>query len=246
MYDDCIVINTQFDMKVKFLQKDTRSAEFSFVAKYSEVPHTYDKYHYHKEYELAFQIENQGTRFVGDSIRRFTSGDLVLIAPNIPHYWHSDDMYYEDSGKSVKLVVFHFVDDCFGKDFFNIPEMSAAKSLLEKARQGIQITGDLAEEIGQEMIRIVNETGWKRISGLISILNKIGEASNINLLTSVGFSDSLHKSHNEKKITGIYNYIVENHFRNITLDEIASFAHMNSSAFCRYFKEAPQKHFLKC
>jgi len=230
--------------KVLFLQKETQSAESSFVYNYAEVPHTYDKYHYHKEYELSFHIQNSGTRYVGDSIRRFNSGDLVLVGPNIPHYWHSDDIYYNTQDIYAKLVVIHFVEDFAGKYFLDSPEMSAAKSLLDKAKHGIHIQGDLANEIGLEMINITTEpVGWKRMISFISILNKIGETDNYNLLASVGFCNSFYKSRNEMKLTPIYNYMVENYYKELSLSDVANFANMNVSAFCRYFKGVTNKTF---
>lgn len=227
-----------------FLQKETRSAESSFVSNYAEVPYTYDKYHYHKEYELSFHIENSGTRYIGDSIRRFNSGDLVLVGPNIPHYWHSDDVYYNNPNICAKLVVIHFVYDFAGKSFFDSPEMGAAKLLLDKARHGMHIQGKLADEIGHSMIDIANEPeGWRRMVSLISILNKMGEADNYSLLASVGFCNSFYKSRNEMKLTPIYNYIVENYQKELTLTDVADFANMNVSAFCRYFKSVTNKTF---
>ena len=38
-------------------------------------------------------------------------------------------------------------------------------------------------------------------------------------------------------------YLNKNYTRNVSLDEIASFAAMNSSAFCRYFKSKTGKSF---
>jgi len=230
--------------KVLFLQKETQSAESSFVFNYAEVPHTYDKYHYHKEYELSFHIENRGTRYIGDSIRRFNSGDLVLVGPNIPHYWRSDDVYYNNPDIYAKLVVIHFVEDFAGKDFLDSPEMSPAKLLLEKAKHGIHIRGNLATEIGQKMVEISKEPiGWKRMVSFISILNEMGETNDYNLLASAGFCNSFYKSRNEMKLTPIYNYIVENSHKELSLSDVADFANMNVSAFCRYFKGVTNKTF---
>jgi len=230
-------------MRAKFLQKNTQSADSSFFVNYAEVSHSYDKYHYHKEYELAFHIENRGTRYIGDSIRRFNSGDLVLLGPDIPHYWHSDNEYYEDPEKTAKLIVIHFLADFPGQHFFDTPEMKPAKELLEKAKSGIQFFGQFAHEIGAEMLKMNEQTGWKRMISLISILNKMGESKDYNLLVSSGFYKSYYKNHNEEKLTKIYNFIIENHAGEISLEKIAGFANMNPSAFCRYFKDASGKTF---
>lgn len=231
-------------MKPIFLPKETRTAEESFFCRYAEVPHTYDKFHYHKEYELLYHIENRGTRFVGDSIRRFSHGDLVLVGPNIPHYWHSDDMYYEkNQNLTAKVVLFHFLKDFAGEDFFELPEMKAAKSLLERARHGVQIFGTKTLHIGSKIMDVVNKTGWERILSLIAILNEMGEVDQFNLLASAGFCNSYYKNRNEEKITNLYNYMLQNHNRELSLEEVAGHVNMNTSAFCRFIKNVTNKTF---
>jgi len=231
-------------MKPIFLPKETRTAEESFFCRYAEVPHTYDKFHYHKEFELLYHIENRGTRFIGDSIRRFSSGDLVLVGPNIPHYWHSDDIYYQNNPDlSAKVVLFHFIKDFAGKEFFELPEMKAAKSLIERARHGVQVYGSKIKEIGPKIVDIINKSGWERIISLIAILNEMGEVDEFNLLASDGFCNSYYKNQNEEKITALYNFIFQNHSRQLSLEEVAHHVNMNMSAFCRFFKNVTNQTF---
>lgn len=227
-----------------YFHKETRTLEKSFVSNYAEVPHTLDRYNYHKEYELNFQIQNSGTRYVGDSVRRFEMGDLVLVGPNIPHYWKSDEIYYNNPELNARLVYFHFTPDFLGKDFFDLPEMSAARSLLERAKHGIHIRGAVAGRMGLKMQQLNLETNrWKKLTGFIEILNELGEAEDYELLASEGFCDSYHKAQSKERLTEIYNYIIRNHQENLTLDEVAAHANMNTSAFCRYFKKVTTKTF---
>ncbi len=231
-------------MKPIFLPKETQTAESSFFCRYAEVPFTYDKFHYHKEYELLYHIRNRGTRFIGDSIRRFTHGDLVLVGPNIPHFWRSDDIYYRNNPKlKARLIVIHFVKDFAGKDFFEMPEMKTAKNVLDRAKYGVQIYGHLVKKLSYEIISLPEKTDWRRISSLISILNQMGETEEYKLLCSSGFCNSFYKSENEKRITDIYNFLMENYTRPIQLEEIAAYAKMNASAFCRFFKSTTNKTF---
>lgn len=231
-------------MKPIFLPKETRTAENSFFCRYAEVPYTYDKFHYHKEYELLYHIRNHGTRFIGDSIRRFSNGDLVLVGPNIPHFWLSDDIFYKNNSNiTAKLMVIHFVQDFAGQNFFEMPEMKPAKTLLERARHGVQIYGPLVKKLSREIISLPEKSGWKRVASLISILNQMGETEDYNLLSSSGFCNSYYKNENEERITNIYNFLMVNYSRSIHLDEIAAFVRMNTSAFCRFFKNTTDKTF---
>lgn len=52
----------------------------------------------------------------------------------------------------------------------------------------------------------------------------------------------IHK--NKQRLQDVYKYIVENYHRKITLEEIASYASMNKTAFCLFFKKATGESFV--
>jgi AraC-like DNA-binding protein len=225
-----------------YFHKDTQTSECSFVTNYAEVPHTFDRFNYHKEYELIYQIRNSGTRYLGDSVRRFESGDLVLIGPDIPHYWRSDDVYYDDPDLNARLTYLHFMPDFLGKTLFEVPEMRSVKSLLENAKYGVCFRGEIAGRIGEKMLELHKETvGWKRLLGLLEILNELGQWEDYELLASDGFCSSYYGSEAKKRLAHIYDFIIANHSKDITLEAVAGYANMNVTAFCRYFKKVTGK-----
>jgi mannose-6-phosphate isomerase-like protein (cupin superfamily) len=61
-----------------------------------------NRWHYHSEVELIHIKKGEGTQFIGDCIKRFKSGDVVLVGSNLPHYWRFDDVYYEENTKSYR------------------------------------------------------------------------------------------------------------------------------------------------
>ena len=48
------------------------------------------RWHFHPEYEIHLITATSGIRYVGDHIGTFVPGDLVMVAPNLPHNWISD------------------------------------------------------------------------------------------------------------------------------------------------------------
>jgi AraC-like DNA-binding protein len=229
-------------MKPIYFKQFTSPPEFSFLVRYAEVPHTYDRFHYHKEYEILYNIENSGTRFIGDSIRRFSNGDLVLVGPNIPHYWHSDDRYFLGNKDLCAKVVLLQFDEGFIGNVVKYPEMKGIRDLLEKASRGIRFTGRSATKIGEKIIQISEEQGWKRLLNMLEMLCMMGDSSEYELLSSLGFTEAS-KYANQEKISAIFHYMISNYNKEITLDEIAYQANMNTSAFCRYFKKSTSKTF---
>jgi AraC-like DNA-binding protein len=230
-------------MKPIFLEKDTQAGEESFLTRHAEVPHTYNQFHFHKEFELLYNMENSGTRFIGDSISRFSNHDLVLVGPNIPHYWQSDDKFFMgDPNIKARVVLVQFVGDFLGDQFLNTPEMSLIRNLLQRAAQGIQVRGDEARIIGEKVYQLTFQSGWQKMINLIEALCMMAEAKNYFLLASRGFCES-HKVGNEERISAILNHIIKNHHRDYKLEEAAELANMNITAFCRYVKKTTSKTF---
>jgi AraC-like DNA-binding protein len=230
-------------MKPVYFRKYSQPIESSFLVQYAEVPHTYNQFHFHKEYEILYNIENSGTRFVGDSISRFNNGDLVLVGTHIPHYWHSDDQFFEEnSNLKAKVVLIQFVENFLGDRFFASPEMKNINSLFSKAAHGIRFKGNDATKIGDKIIQILEAEGWKKMIMMIEILGLMSEAKDIELLSSCGFTEAAHYS-NQQKISDLFNFIISNYNREIKLEEAASFLNMNESAFCRYLKKSTTKTF---
>src|SRR5690349_20189999 len=104
------------------LLKVTSGIEFSFSVRQDIVPYFYNRWHYHPEVELVYIERGSGTQFVGDSVVRFRQGDVLLIGPELPHYWRCDDLYFEDENFTAKAVVIHFKLDFWGSQFLQLQE----------------------------------------------------------------------------------------------------------------------------
>src|SRR6195952_1837913 len=81
-------------VKAKLL-KVPRTPAQSFSVREDRDPFINNRWHYHAEVELIFFHEGSGTQFVGDHIKRFQSGDIILVGSNLPHYWRYDDAYFK-------------------------------------------------------------------------------------------------------------------------------------------------------
>ncbi|MGB5822384.1 MAG: hypothetical protein WBG90_23070 [Saonia sp.] len=90
-------------------------------------------WHFHEEYEPVVIIKSSGMRFVGDNIKRFNKGDVVLIDKNLPHMWLNDDAYFEEnSNLEAEAIPIHFKEVFLGQGFFDIPEMQPISVLLKR------------------------------------------------------------------------------------------------------------------
>ncbi|WP_449434992.1 AraC family ligand binding domain-containing protein [Pedobacter steynii] len=100
-------------MKPQLLKVANNSVN-SFSVRRDRVPYINNRWHYHAEVELIYFKKGNGTQFIGDSIKRFRSGDVVLVGAHLPHYWRFDDNYFNDEKNNADVVVVHFCENFWG------------------------------------------------------------------------------------------------------------------------------------
>jgi AraC-like DNA-binding protein len=200
-----------------------------------------NRWHYHAEIELIHIKKGEGTQFIGDSIKRFKAGDVILVGPNLPHYWRFDDVYYEENTKAIADIrVAHFNENFWGPQFLELPENLCIKTVLEKARRGLQITGKTRQKVAELLEELQEIDGPQRIVLLIEALTQIASAKQLVPLSSMGFQPDLVDAEKDR-INAIYEYSIRNFKRKIQLEEIAEVANISPNSFCRYFKSRTRK-----
>jgi len=223
------------------LLKVSREPMHSFSVRKDLVPYINNRWHYHPEIELIHFKKGEGTQFIGDNIKRFKPGDVVLVGAYLPHYWRFDDCYFEESSTMPSDVcVAHFCEDFWGSQFLQLPENVPLRSILEKARRGLQITGSTKQKVAELLDELLLSDGAHRITLLIEALLIIGNCKQLQELSSIGFKHDLVEAENDR-VNAIYDYSLKNFKRSIQLEEIASVANISPNSFCRYFKSRTRK-----
>ena len=200
-----------------------------------------NRWHYHTEIELIHIKKGEGTQFIGDSIKRFKAGDVIMVGSNLPHYWRFDDIYYEENTKAVADIrVAHFNENFWGDHFLDLPENISLKTVLEKARRGLQITGKTKQKVAELLEQLQEAEGPQRLILLIEALNFIANGRQPAPLSSIGFKPDLVDAEKDR-INAIYEYSIKNFKPKIQLEEIAEVANISPNSFCRYFKSRTRK-----
>lgn len=231
-------------MKPQLLKLSTNSAH-SFSARVDNVPYINNRWHYHPEIELIYIIEGNGTQFIGDHIRRFRSGDIVMIGSNLPHYCKFDEIYFEeDPANKAQVCVIHFRENFWGETFLNLPENKAIKVLLEKAKRGLLIKGEIEKPVGELLAKLPETIGGSRLLTLLHILHKLSASTELLTLSSIGFNPA-YEDHENDRIHAIYEFSLANFKRKILMQEVAEVAHVSVNYFCRYFKSRTSKTYSR-
>lgn len=223
------------------LFKVAKEPQHSFSVKQELVPYVNNRWHYHTEVELIHFKKGEGTQFIGDSIKQFKAGDVVLIGSNLPHYWRFDDAYFdEDAPVSPDVRVAHFCEDFWGSQFLQLPENTHIKTVLDKAKRGLLITGITRQKVAALLDSLLHITDNHRIILLMEALNVIATCKHLTTLSSIGFKYDLVEDEKDR-INAIYEYSLKNFKRPIQLEEIAGVANISPNSFCRYFKSRTRK-----
>ncbi|WP_291867906.1 AraC family transcriptional regulator [Maribacter sp.] len=230
-------------MKPHLISRDNLKNNSFMITKHSD-PSFPKVWHYHPELELVLTLKSTGTRFVGDSIKKFNESDLVLIGENVPHMWINDDCYFEPNSDLIaEDIVIHFREEFLGKDFFKTKEMKPISLLLTKSKYGIKFNNTPVKVLKKiEGISALN--GFKRTIELLTILNILAKHKNYEILSSQGYIKTFNKTKNIT-LDNTYEYIFENFNKHISLTDVANVANMNPSAFSRYFKRVNRKPFSR-
>ncbi|MEI6950104.1 AraC family transcriptional regulator [Paraflavisolibacter sp. H34] len=223
------------------LLKVSKGPGCSFSVRRDLVPHINNRWHYHTELELIHFEKGEGTQFIGDHISRFTAGDVVLVGPNLPHYWRFDDLYFHDtSGAHADIRVAHFHENFWGEKFLDLPENLPLRTVLEKSKRGILIPGASGEKVARLLEALLKAEGPQRIMLLLEALTTIADCKDLELLSSMGFKQDNAEGVSDR-INAIYEYSMKHFRRKIQLEEIAEIANISPHSFCRYFKSKTRK-----
>jgi len=227
------------------LLKVSNDLVHSFSSRQDKVPYVNNHWHYHPEVELIYFRQGNGTRFIGDSIQHFQSGDVYLVGSNLPHYWRFDNMYFEDEENNhANVSVIHFNENFWGDSFLQLPENTIIRNILEKSKYGIKINGEERFSLGKLIEATVKAEGPQKIMLLMESLMRIGNAKQVEVISSIGSRVDFATSENDR-INAIYNYSIANFKRKIQIEEMAEVANISPNSFCRYFKSRTSKTYLQ-
>lgn len=225
------------------LEKSIENLNQSYLVKTLKEPFFDPNWHFHPHYQLFTVIKGTGTRFIGDDIRHFNIGDTVFLAPNMPHLWRSDREYFEkDSQLMTEGIVVYFKGDFLGSEFFEKSEMYDIKTLLKKSERGLDLTGQLKEELVNDLKNLPVDSGFQGIIKILSILDKLSKSTDYQYIASTTYSNT-HKISETERMRRVHEYVLKHFKENINLSTVASLSNMTDAAFCRYFKSRTNKTF---
>lgn len=214
-----------------------------FVVQELIAPYFDKNWHFHPEYQLVVILKGRGTRYIGDHIKPFKEGDMVMTGPNLPHVWRSDNAYFDPANElDTHLIVAYFPENFLGEGIFEKEEFEDIGRLMKASARGLEITGKTNQEITSKMKKLVQLKGSSQLIQLLEILNHLSHSKDISPITNAEYIN-LNKESEKDRMGEVYEYVMKNYKEKIMLEEVAALANLSVSAFSRFFKSRANKSF---
>lgn len=190
----------------------------------------YEKLHQHKEIQISYIAEGEGTLVVGNSISPFSSGDVFVIGSFVPHVFKSTTEHLP----STLMKSIFFTTASFGVDFFNNAALEELNPLFEKISRGIRLKSSRIE-IAQLFEIFKNASKLNQVVVFLTLLSEISSAE-FDCLSSF-VSEKKYSANEGERMRKVLEYTMKNYSDKITLNDISDVAVMTKNAFCKYFKK---------
>ena len=194
----------------------------------------YELLHQHEEIQISLIEKGAGNLLVGDTFTSFQEGDVIVFGKNLPHVLKSDEL--------CSMVSIFFTKECFGKDFFGLPDLEDLNTFLQESDRGILVNSnqDKIKKIFEEFAEASKLQRFQLFLNLLDLINR----SEKKQLSSFLYNKEL--SFNEgKRMSLVFDYLMKNVDQEVSLQEVAAVASMSKNAFCRYFKQRTNKTFFQ-
>ncbi len=186
-----------------------------------------DHWHYHPATELTLIQRGAGTRLIADHIELFETGDLVLIGPNVPHFWHMRGI---SSGLALQW------DFPLEHAIWGFAEAAPLRALTEFARRGLHLRGATASFIRQTMEELAGLEGLLRLSAFFQILDRLASAPADEVRSLSGRSFSLSgDAEIQESIRRAVSFILAHYRDSVNLPQLLQLTGMSRATFARQF-----------
>lgn len=200
----------------------------------------YNKLHQHEEIQVSYIEKGCGTLIAGDTILEYNEGDIIIFGSNLPHVLRNEPLEIEDTYNIVHTIFFNGEEVIKQMSYFM--EFEKLKQTIEDTKNGLRIFSK-KNKIKKTILKMSAQKDTNKLVLFFKLLKYIESAKKSPLCNFIY----------EKKITDtegkrmqmVFEYVMNNFDKKISLEEIANIANMTKNAFCRYFKVRTNKTFFQ-
>lgn len=195
--------------------------------------------HHWNSWEMSYIISGEGRRILGDTEEPFSEGEIVLVAPEMPHQWiFAPDKTDKDG--NIENITISFPTDLLKKVSSVMPEFCSLADWYESLNASIRFNRSECMKIASVLRRMEHESSSERIISLLQLLVAIEQ--NRNYTVAGRF---VTPSTDEDKVKKVKIYISCNYNHDINIDQLAKYVGINRSSLCTMFKRYTGKTIIE-
>ncbi len=191
--------------------------------------------HYHPEYELRMVQCATGTVTVGDVTHTFSENELVLVAPNVPHSWNSNE-------NDAEMTTIQFSPELIPETILARRVMSPIKALLERAQRGVRFPKETTELVLKKIEELNTLSDFDATLAYLSLLHELGNIEGSEQIALHQVEGQMTNTKN-RRIRKVLTHINNNIHSTIMLADVADLVGMSPSAFSHFFKRHTKRSF---
>lgn len=214
----------------------------SFVWRHDDYPSDRSHWNCHPEVEIHLITAATGTQYVGDDVREFGPGRLVMLGSWLPHDWVS--VRANNLLIPKRDVVLQFNPARFQQLDTIFPETGGILELIDRAKRGIQFGDTELLDVRCALIEMGRLSAINRIPRLIEILSALAESANFEILSSVQY-DHTRASKEREVVEKVIMYLNEHYRNHVSLDLAAKIVAYRPDRLSRVFKRHTGKNFVE-
>lgn len=186
--------------------------------------------HHWNSWEMSYVITGEGRRILGDTEESFSEGEIVLVAPEMPHQWIFAPDKTDPDG-NIENITISFPTNLLKSLSLAMPEFGELAEWYERLDSSIRFNHSESKKIAAILRRMENESAAERITSLLQMLISIQQNRDYTIAGRFAVPSS-----DENKIKKIKIYISCNYNHDININMLAKYVGMNRSSLCTLFK----------
>ncbi|CAG8863224.1 HTH-type transcriptional activator RhaS [Pseudomonas fluorescens] len=233
-----------FEQRPADLEVILPEADHSFRWYEHGYPYSLARWNHHPEYEIHLIREGSGKLVAGDYIGAFRAGHVALIGPDLPHDWIGDLAPGEHQAR--RDVVLQFDGAAILALRGTMPELGEVQHLFERARRGVEFTGETALQAARILEAIGSAQGLERLILFLQLLNALLKAptQDAHLLASPCYNPKTLDARSAERIAKAFDYLLTELTGDLRLSVIAQRLEMSEPGFSRFFKRTTGHGFI--
>ncbi len=194
------------------------------------LPHLQIGLHEHAAWELSYIIRGEGSRLIGETTSPFTSGDLVLVPPGMPHCWYFGTECTDRRGRIINITL-TFTSELLDGLTKLFPSMKQVKDNILSRKDAVTFSKEHTKIVAGKLMAMNDTDELRRLPILLDLFINLAGSDAL----SVGKYDKPDKVVERMKMIKLY--VSCNYNRDITLADVASYVGMSRASFCTFFKK---------